>query len=81
MWPYGTHRHKRRHELALSVRQRRLCVYVCARDARTCRTRVKQARSQAVGVPKCSVRVTSVVPSTYCAPESHRNISSLRNVE
>ena len=31
-----------------------------------CSTRVKARRWSGVGVPKCSVRVTSVVPSRYC---------------
>ena len=31
-----------------------------------CNTRVKERRCSAVGVPKCRVRVTSVVPSRYC---------------
>lgn len=36
------------------------------------RTRVLVWRSFSVGVPKCRVRVVSVVPSRNCAPESHR---------
>ena len=36
----------------------------------TFRTRVQQCRWCSVGVPKCKVRVTSVVPSLYWAPES-----------
>lgn len=35
-------------------------------------TRVKARFSASVGVPKCSVRVVSVVPSMYWAPESQR---------
>lgn len=35
-----------------------------------CNTRVKERRCSAVGVPKCRVRVTSVVPSRYC-PKIH----------
>jgi len=35
-----------------------------------CSTRVKERRCSAVGVPKCRVRVTSVVPSRYC-PRGH----------
>jgi hypothetical protein len=31
-----------------------------------------QIRTCSVGSPRCTVRVTSVVPSTYCAPESTR---------
>ena len=31
-----------------------------------CSTRVKARRCPSVGVPKCKVRVTSVVPSKYC---------------
>jgi len=33
-------------------------------------TRVKRSRISAVGSPMAMVRVTSVVPSSYCAPES-----------
>ena len=33
-------------------------------------TRVKRSRISSVGVPIAIVRVTSVVPSWYCAPES-----------
>ena len=33
-----------------------------------CSTRVKHSRSHALGSPKWTVRVMSVVPSTYCAP-------------
>ena len=39
------------------------------------RTRVKHWRSNVVGLPKWKVRVTSVVPSLYWPPESHRYIS------
>jgi len=46
----------------------------------TCSTRVKHSRSRAVGVPKCMVRVTSVVPSRYWPPESHKYISFLARV-
>ena len=38
-------------------------------------TRVKRSRISAVGSPTATVRVTSVVPSSYCAPESIRNNS------
>lgn len=37
-------------------------------------TRVFACISFALGVPKCKVRVVSVVPSKNCAPESHRYI-------
>ena len=33
-------------------------------------TRVKRSRISSVGSPIAMVRVTSVVPSSYCAPES-----------
>ena len=36
------------------------------------RTRVNRSRCSAVGGPMATVRVTSVVPSRYCAPESTR---------
>ena len=39
-------------------------------------TRVKRSFISAVAVPTMMVRVTSVVPSGYCAPESSRKISS-----
>ena len=39
-------------------------------------TRVKRSRISSVGVADATVRVMSVVPSSYCAPESIRNISS-----
>lgn len=38
----------------------------------TCKTRVKQSFSRAVGSPKCTVRVMSVVPSMYWAPLSSK---------
>ena len=39
-------------------------------------TRVKRSFISAVGSPTITVRVMSVVPSMYCAPESMRKISS-----
>ena len=36
-------------------------------------TRVKRSRISSLGVPIATVRVMSVVPSSYCAPESMRN--------
>jgi hypothetical protein len=38
-----------------------------------CSTRVNERRCAVVGVPKCSVRVTSVVPSRYC-PENRLSV-------
>jgi len=38
-------------------------------------TRVKRSRISSLGVPTTTVRVMSVVPSSYCAPESMRNSS------
>ena len=35
-------------------------------------TRVKRSRISALGAPMAIVRVMSVVPSRYCAPESSR---------
>ena len=35
-----------------------------------CSTRVKHMRWWSLGVPKCVVRVMSVVPQSYCPPES-----------
>ena len=36
------------------------------------RTRVRRSRLSSVGSPMTTVRVMSVVPSTYCPPESTR---------
>ena len=36
------------------------------------KTRVKRSRISSLGRPMAMVRVTSVVPSRYCAPESTR---------
>lgn len=44
--------------------------------ADTLRTSVKQCRWCWVGVPKCTVRVTSVVPSVYWPPESCERIKT-----
>ena len=38
-----------------------------------------QMRTCSVGSPRCTVRVTSVVPSTYCAPESTRYLRVCRD--
>ena len=38
------------------------------------RTRVKRSFISGVGSPTMTVRVMSVVPSSYCAPESTRKI-------
>ena len=36
------------------------------------RTRVNASHCSGVGLPKCTVRVVSIVPSRYCPPESLR---------
>lgn len=36
------------------------------------RTRVNASRCSGDGLPKWTVRVLSIVPSRYCAPESFR---------
>ena len=43
-------------------------------------TRVKHSRCHAVGSPMCIVRVTSVVPMSYCPPESTSSILLLVRV-